>query len=142
MICEKCNSIDVQRLSVIYQNGTHHINTKSTSTGIGVGLGGDIGIGVADTNTRGYTQSLLAQRVAPPSKNISSLYQLAFIIGGILVLFWRDLDWKLILGIIILLFGFKVYKTTKNYNKKIYPKKYNEWLNSWHCNKCGNIYQD
>ena len=27
----------------------------------------------------------------------------------------------------------------KYYNENVYPKLYQEWQNSWYCNKCGNI---
>ncbi len=141
MICDKCNSEDVQKLSVIFENGTHNINTNSRSTGIGIGSGGSVGVMSGNTNTSGQSQTLLAQKVAPPSKNSSNLYQLSFLIGFILIMFFREMDWKLIAGIIFFAFGMKVYKVTKAYNENVYPEKYNNWLKSWHCNKCGNIYK-
>lgn len=136
MQCVKCNSDNVQKLSVIFQSGTHQINTRSNTVGGGAGFGGFLG-GGASTRTTGQQQSHLAGIASPPKKK---KYDIPFII---LFLATVALVANLISGaffILPLLAAVLLSYRAYTYNKTQWPSKYQEWSNSWHCNKCGVIY--
>lgn len=137
MICPTCNSENTQRLEVIYDSGTHDINTKSNSTGIGFG-GGGIGFGLGKTKTRGTSQSGLAQKASPPSKKKIKVQVISILIG-LLLLSSHAVQNKMFGGVIMLVGAFFIYKKV-SYNSKIFPGLYQSWLNSWLCTKCGNIF--
>ncbi len=62
--CPKCGSTEAHKASVVHASQTSSVN--ATPVGGGVGLGGAVGLGVAGTS--GTSQSLLAQKAAPPKK--------------------------------------------------------------------------
>jgi hypothetical protein len=138
MQCPQCNSDNTQRLSVIYQSGTQHISTTSTSFGGGGGTG--FGVGSAVTNTSGTSRSYLAIKAAPPAKKT---FKKATMFASFWLLSWflaSTIPFPLflpLLGIAI----FSAYKAIR-YNKDEYPGLRQTWLKSWHCNKCGTIYAD
>jgi hypothetical protein len=142
MICKTCNSENVQRLSVIYEYGTQHINTSSQS--VGVGVGGTTIVAGVDTKTKGVSQSILAEKAAPPKKNSYLLATFLLLVGAYLIWVGVSYGFKLwiwgVVGLVLFGLGVKVYSVTKRYNSRSFPKKLNDWKNSWFCNKCGNIY--
>lgn len=139
MKCTKCESDNVQSLAVIYESGTQQINTTSRTSGGGLGFGGGglgVGVGGGRTKTSGTQQSHLASKAAPPAKK-------TFTTAGIII-FIGIVTATMNLPIIILLLaigigGFLGYRAFK-YNKEEFPPKYEVWLQSWHCNKCGTIF--
>lgn len=140
MNCVKCNSDNVQRLEVIFDNGTSDINTKSGSTGIGFGRGG-IGIGFGKTKTKGTSQSQSAIKASPPAKK--KLWKfIALFVLGVFFTIDKNAGTGLILGgvAMMLIGGFFTYKNF-TFNKKEYPELYKIWLDSWMCNKCGWIFR-
>lgn len=139
MQCTKCESDNVQSLSVIYESGTQQINTKSFTSGGGLGLsGGGLGAGIGGgrTKTSGTQQSQLAAKAAPPKKKSFSATIIIILIGIIAIYFELP---TIILLLAIMIGGFLGYRAFK-YNKEEYPSKYQTWVNSWHCNKCGTIF--
>src|SRR4051812_965705 len=65
LACPKCESDDVRKCSVIYQQGTATSVQQSSTVGVADTPGG-WAVGGAATTTKGSQQSLLAQQVAPP----------------------------------------------------------------------------
>ena len=132
MQCPKCDSPNVQRLEVIYESGTYDINTETVGMIGGGGFSGVagslLGGAVATSKTTGTQQSMLAQKVAPPpKKKLSGLLILVAIIGAIAYF---------IPTIIVLL----IKKKNNMWNKTEWPALHKQWLQSWYCNKCGNIW--
>lgn len=133
MQCPKCESEHIQRLEVIYESGTHDINTESVGMVGGGGFDGVTGAllgGAVTTNkTTGTQQSILAKKVAPPPQKKLS---------GFLI-------WVAILGVIAYfiptIIVFMVWKKNQKWNKTEWPILYNHWLQSWYCNKCGNVWE-
>jgi len=84
MNCISCNSENTQRLEVIYEGGTQHINTKSNTTGTSLlnPIGGFFG---AKTTTKGTSMSSAAQKAAPPAKK-SPKWSISMIIIGFFLL--------------------------------------------------------
>jgi len=140
MQCTTCQSDNVQKLSLVYEQGTQNIRTSSHTTGGGVGFGrGGLGVGggSATTTTTGRSQSIAAQRAAPPDKKKIGI---PFTIAGAglaIALIWGAIP---IFLIALAVGGFLFWKFSQ-YNKNVYPPLYAEWQRSWLCNKCGTIYQ-
>jgi len=139
MECPQCKSDNVQKLSIIYQLGTQKINTSSRSfgSGVGGGRGGFIGgFGSSSTTTTGTSQSLIAKMAAPPAKKTYVATVILFLIGGIILATGS----YIFIGLLLIGGGgFMAYKDY-NYNQNEWPPINKNWQNSWHCNKCGEIY--
>lgn len=128
MECPKCKSDNTQRLEVVYDEGTHH--TRSTTVGGGYGRGAAIGT----ATTTGKTQSKQAAKAAPPGK--PSWIPIAFLAFLSIIAILNA--WYIVgLGMsgLTIFLGKKIAEA-----KKTYPGLYQTWLNSWMCNKCGEIY--
>jgi hypothetical protein len=135
MQCNKCGSDNTQRLEVIFDGGTQNINTSSKTAG--AGIGGAFGIGGAVTSTNGTSQSVLAQKVAPPTKKPLKGAIIGFIIGS---LFLGGGGGSIILGLAIMAAaGYIGYKATQ-FNSGEWPALYKHWEDCWMCNKCGLVY--
>src|SRR5215472_4266294 len=65
--CPKCNSTDLKKVSLAYQEGTYQINTRTGIRGL-LFAGGGPGVLVGGATTRGSQQSALSKRLSPPSK--------------------------------------------------------------------------
>lgn len=143
MQCTQCNSDNVQKLSLVYEQGTQNIQTTGYTTGSGVGVGsGGLGVGFGSTRTTttGKSQSIVAQKAAPPDKK-SLVLPIVMVIGGIFFLMASFKGgWAIVLGWgLIAAGGFMIWKGYQ-YNKNTYPPLYTEWQRSWFCNKCGSIF--
>ena len=136
MQCTKCNSENTQRLEVVYHGGTQDINT--TGSTVGGGYGGAFGIGGAVTKTSGQSQSMLAQRAAPPIKK-SYKWGAIMLIAGLLLL--GGPAGAVIVGLLLLAGGGLIVYVASQFNSNEFPSLYQTWLESWLCNKCGTIYQ-
>ncbi|GAA0878128.1 hypothetical protein GCM10009119_10960 [Algoriphagus jejuensis] len=153
MKCGICESDDIQKLSVINQNGTSNtrgnINSTHTGGGLGFGSGGFGGFAGGDSSSSSVnttTTSDLANRCAPPAKyNFKGPLLMGFL--ALIAIFAFDLFVQLdisgmasltILGLV----GGGDYFAYKgfNYNKTEYPVLMRAWFRKWHCNKCGDIF--
>lgn len=143
MQCTQCNSDNVQKLSLVYEQGTQNIQTTGHTTGAGVGFGsGGLGaaFGSARTTTAGKSQSITAQKAAPPNKKPLILQVVLTIVGILLLMADFKGGWAIVLGWgLIATGGFMIWKSYQ-YNKNTYPPLYAEWQRSWFCNKCGSIF--
>ena len=139
MHCVNCNSENTQRLEVVFEGGTQNIKTKSKTVGTSLfnPLGGLFG---ASTTTKGVSMSSAAQKAAPPaSKNLGRPIILTII--GIMIAFSDPTVMQFLIGRAVAIgSGFWGYKNFQ-YNKEIFPPLYDAWLDSWMCNKCGNIFR-
>lgn len=133
MNCPQCKSDNVQKLSVIYDAGTHKINTTSSTFGSGVGNRGGFGIGTATTRTQGTSQTKAAEKAAPPKKK--NYMWAAIIIAVGLFLSIESIAFILVLPI----GGYLAYRAY-TYNSVNYPPLFSAWEKQWMCNKCGEIY--
>jgi hypothetical protein len=70
MQCPACHSDQSQRLQVIFERGTQNIQLFSSTGGLAPGGG----VAEGFTSTTGTSQSLLAQRCAPPRKKSKILW--------------------------------------------------------------------
>ncbi len=143
MNCPGCNSDATQRLEVIFEQGTNHINTTSkTRVRPFLGL---LPTAHAKTTTSGLSMSKAAQKAAPPAKSLYKSPAIAALIG--LVVIFIELGghfnfvWFIIGVALAGFFGWVLYQAIV-YNTKEWPVDYAVWQKNWRCNKCGNIFTE
>lgn len=74
--CPHCDSNDVKKLSLIYEQGTTTISVTTKSNTLGVGMLSDdigAGVGMSSGTSTGIQQTALSQRITPPQKNYPKL---------------------------------------------------------------------
>lgn len=123
--CPICNSENVQRCYVIYQNGISSSNAVSIANNF-----------VAAT--KGVNMTALAHSVAPPRKKENS-WLWTFVSAFAMYLFWND---DIMFWILACLTGWllKGNWDIYNYNEKVWPMLYDTWLHSYFCHRCGNVF--
>jgi hypothetical protein len=147
MKCNKCKSSNVQKFQVIHEQGTSNINLGSNTVGGGVGFGGGGlrgGVGLGRTGTSGKSQTLIAEKTKPPGNDMynASGGLLVFVIF-IAIIFYvtlKDVDTYRISVWLTLIIGVYFISKVLNRDQTEYERQYQEWLNKWYCNKCGNIF--
>ena len=65
--CPKCNSSDLKKVSLAYQEGLYEIEGRTRLRAVAVG-GGDPDLVVGRATTRGSQQSALSKKLTPPVK--------------------------------------------------------------------------
>ena len=142
MNCTNCKSDNTQKLEVVFENGTNHINTKSKTVGTSLfnPIGGLMG---AKTSTKGVSMSTAATKASPPSTKSFKASVIIILIG----VFWTYMNTihsfdfiGALIGIAVISAGVFLGYKSKQYNEDTFPHLYNAWLNSWMCNKCGTIF--
>ncbi len=155
--CTKCESENVQRLSIIYSEGTSKINTSSTSVGMGSSMRGGLSSGMARTTTSGTQQSNLAVKARPPTMQNPFFFFMGAlalgIIGGGFVggfvgaqLFPSDDSSMGTYAFFAVLgtagfFGLKKAVVAYRWNNNEWPKLKEAWEHSWMCMKCGSVFE-
>ena len=121
-MCPHCHSEHIQKCSIVYQNGASQITTTNGEEVRVIG--------------NGLTQ--LAQQVAPPAEK-ETHWGAMILFGGGAVLFLTS--GLFIVGIILGFIALNLYGSSDEaakFNKEKYPILYNQWLNTYICNRCGN----
>ena len=136
MNCPKCKSDNIQRYQVIHEQGTSNISINSKTGGAGLGFGGGLrgGLGLASTGSSGTSQTLLAKKTQPP-KDTRLVPIIPILIIGLLFYNPPYYYFYFYCVITLLLFIFYFIKAGN-----LHEENYNEWLNKWYCNKCGDTF--
>jgi hypothetical protein len=147
--CPKCNSNNLKKVSLAYQEGTYHVNTRGRMRGL-LFAGGGPDILVGRTTTGGSQQSALAKHLSPPSKwsyvklvlwsgvvtfialilyiqHVMSSSVLASSLPVRLYLIFAPVVWLLLVGIVW------------RHNSSTYKQKYAQWNESFICGRCGTV---
>jgi len=151
--CPKCNSTDLKKVSLGYQEGLYgsHARTRLSAALVG-GNGPDLVVGRATTQTS--HQSALSKRLSPPAKwsylKVGSWSILAFLCIGWLVFYINTVTtnsstvssppmtfFVLISGASFALLLFLVWK----HNHSSYQRQFAEWDHSFLCQRCGALSQ-
>jgi hypothetical protein len=151
--CPKCNSTDLKKVSLAYQEGLYgsHARTRLSAALVG-GNGPDLVVGRATTQTS--HQSALSKRLSPPAKwsylKVGSWSILAFLCVGWLVFYINTVTtnsstvssppltlFVLISGAIFALLLFFAWR----HNHSIYQTQYAQWDKSFICERCGTVLQ-
>ena len=149
--CPECNSNNLKKVSLAYQEGTYHIDARSRMRGL-LFAGGGPGIVVGRTATRGSQQSALSKRLCPPSK---WAYLKLVVCSGVVTLIAlvvyvqhvmsspvpaSSLPVKLYVmfaPVVLLLLVGIVWR----HNHSTYEQKYARWNESFMCERCGTVSQ-
>ena len=149
--CPKCNGNSLKKVSLAYQEGTYHIDTRSRMLGL-LFAGGGPGILVGRTSTRGSQQSAFSKRLSPPTKwsyvklvgwsGVVTLIALVLYVQHVmaspvpasslpvkLYVVFAPLVLFLLVGIVL------------RHNRSAYEQKYAWWNESYICERCGTVSQ-
>ena len=149
--CPKCNSTDLKNVSLAYQEGAYHIDTRSRIRGL-LFAGGGPDVLVGRATTRGSHQSALSKSLSPPTK--WSYVKLVLWSGVVtfvaLVIYVQhvmsspvpasSLPVKLYVifaSVVLLLLAGAVWR----HNHSTYRQKQAQWNESFICRRCGTVGQ-
>jgi hypothetical protein len=149
--CPKCNSTDLKKVSLIYQEGLYRSNARTRLSAALVGGGGpDLLVGRATTEAS--HQSALSKQLSPPAKwsylKVVSWSILAFLCVGWIVFYVNTvvtnsstvpslpLTFFALLSAVI--FAFLLFLVWKH-NHSTYRTRYAEWDRSFVCQRCGTV---
>ena len=145
--CPQCNSSDLKKVSLAYQEGLSRVKTRSRLLGFVFGEGGpDLMVGRA--TTRGVQQTELSRTLKPPAKwsYLRLIFRsiiFTFVALGAYIVFVASstppvstLPLKLyvfLAPVVFLVIAFAAWR----HNHLVYPLEYAEWDRSFLCQRCG-----
>src|SRR5438552_7735277 len=141
--CPKCSSTDLKKVSLAYQEGLFHVDTRTRMLGFLFASGGpDVLVGRA--TTRGVQQTALSKSLVPPSKwsYLKLILWSAAISFVALVAYIRvvmttpppvsSLPVKIYVAVTPLVF-LVLLGSIWRHNHLTYRKKYSQWNDSFIC---------
>jgi hypothetical protein len=147
--CPKCNSNNLKKVSLAYQEGTYHINTRGRMRGLRF-AGGGPDILVGRTTTGGSQQSALSKRLSPPSKwsyvklvlwsgvatFIALILYVQHVMSSSVPASSLPVRLYLIFAPVVLLL---LVGIVWRHNGSTYEQKYAQWNESFVCGRCGTV---
>jgi hypothetical protein len=149
--CPKCNSNNLKKVSLAYQEGTYRVDTRSRIRGL-LFAGGGPDILVGRATTRGSQQSVLSKRLSPPSKwsymklilwsGVATLIALVIYVQYVVSspVPASSLPAKLYVLFAPFIFLFLIAVIWRH-NHLTYQQKYAQWNDSFLCERCGTVSQ-
>jgi hypothetical protein len=149
--CPKCNSTDLKKVSLAYQEGLFRTDGRTRLSAALVGGGGpDLVVGRAATQAS--HQSALSKQLSPPAKwsylKVGSWFVLGFLCVGWLVFYVNAVTtnsstvtsfpltfFVLVSAVIFALMMFFV----RRHNHTAYAQRYAQWDQSFVCQRCGTV---
>jgi|SRR5882762_7073783 len=147
--CPKCNSTDLKKVSLAYQEGLFRTEARTRIRGILVGSGGP-GILVGSAETKGTHQTSVSKRLSPPKKwsylrlvigfAAVSLMALILYIHNVMAnsTISSSLPVKLYGFSACFVLGLGIFLTWRH-NHSIYTAHFAQWDRSFVCRKCGAV---
>ena len=148
--CPKCSSTDLKKVSLAYQEGLFHVNTRTRMLGLLFASGGpDIMLGRA--TTRGVQQTALSKSLGPPTKwsYLKLVLWSAAISFVALIAYVRvvmtspppvsSLPVKIYFAVAPLVFIFLLVSIWRH-NHATYQRQFAEWDRSYTCQRCGAVF--
>lgn len=149
--CPQCNSGDLKKLSLAYQEGISHVNAHTRLRGVVVGSDGpDLVVGSG--TTKGIQQTAISRMVAPPTKwsykRLVGWSVLAFLSVGWIVFYVNTITRNassissvpltiyVLFSAAIFVAVFLVYW---KHNHSTYSRQYEQWDQSFLCQHCGTV---
>jgi len=149
--CPNCNSTDLRKVSLAYQEGLFctvaHTRFRAVAVG---GHGPDFVIGKA--TTRGFHQSVLSKRLNPPVKwsyrKLILWWAVAFLSIGWIVSYINSITTNspAVLSPPLTLFALLSAATFLlllvlfwRHNQTTYKRRYSQWDRSFLCHRCGTL---
>ena len=149
--CPQCNSTDLKKLSLVYQEGFSQVNTRSRLRAIAVGSDGPDMI-VGRITGRGTAQTELSKASSPPRKwrsgKLLRYWFFGLVVGSwvVVALDWSKTDSKTVISIPFLAFAvacvgvFVVLALGLwKHNRSTFPKEIARWNRSFVCGRCGAV---
>ncbi len=149
--CQKCNSTDLKKVSLVYEEGLLRSDAHTRIRGVLVGSGGpDVVVGSAAT--KGTHQSALSKRLSPPKKwsYLKLVVWFAVVSFIALVVYIQSVMgssstasalpvklYGLIASCVFALLAFSTWR----HNRSTVPRRYAEWDRSFVCERCGAVSQ-
>ena len=151
MRCPKCNSTDLKKVSLAYEEGLYRGEGRTRlSAALAGGSGPDLMIGRATTDTS--HQSALSKRLSPPAKwsylKVGSWSVLAFLCVGWIVFYINTVatNATTLISAPLVLFGLVgalavlgLVFLAWRHNHSTYQRQYADWNRSFVCQRCGTI---
>jgi len=149
--CPKCNSTDLKKVSLAYEEGLFRSEGRTRLRAVAVGSGGpDLVVGRA--TTRGTEKSALSKKLTPPVKwsnlKVIGWFVLVFLFAGWLVFYVNTVTtnattvssapltlFVLISSGIFALLLFLVWR----HNHSAYAQEYARWDRTFICSRCGTV---
>jgi len=152
--CPKCNSTDLKKVSLAYEEGLFRSEGRTRLRAVAVGSGGpDLVVGRA--TTRGTGQSVLSKKLTPPVKwsylKTIGWSLLVFLCVGWLVFYINTVAtnsstaWSLPLTFFTLISaaGFPLLLfLVWRHNHSTYAQEYSRWDRAFICQRCGAVSDD
>ena len=151
--CPKCDSTDLKRVSLAYEEGTFRAEavTRVRAAVVG-GSRADLIMGRA--STRASHKPALSKRLNPPTKwsyhRVIFWSVLVFLCGGWLVFYINAIAMyatsfsstapTAYILVATLIFAFLLSLVVRH-NRSVYPKRFAEWDRSFVCRRCGCVCQ-
>jgi len=149
--CPKCNSTDLKKVSLVYDEGIYKTEARTRLTAAVVGGGGPDLI-VGRSTTRASNQSALSRQLSPPVKwsYVKVVFRsvLVFLSLGWIVFYVNTVAtksstvWSLPLTFFSLVSaaGFAlILFLVWRHNHFTYQKRFGEWDRSFICARCGTV---
>jgi fatty acid desaturase len=149
--CPDCNSADLKKVSLAYQEGVSHIDTRTRLRALLFGSGGPNLI-VGGANTQGVRWTQLSNVISPPRKWSYVRLILGFLAATVVALFAyvvfvasspppvSTLPMKMFVflaPVVLLVLVFAVWR----HNHLTFPREYARWDSSFLCQRCGAVSQ-
>ncbi len=147
--CPKCNSSDLKKVSLAYQEGLFRTDARTRIRGVLVGSNGP-NLLVGGAATSGIQQSALSERLRPPKKwsyfKLVTWFALASFVGLVVyihaVMASSSTASSLPVKVCALICSFLFVSAgvlTRRHNHSIYPRQYAHWDRSFVCQRCGGV---
>ena len=149
--CPKCQSADLKKLSLAYQEGRFHVDTRTRLRCVVVGEGGP-NVVVGRAITRGIQQTELSKHLSPPAKwsYMKLVLWSAFVSLVALMVYVRSvmsssypassLPVKLYAFLAPVAFVLLVALYWRH-NHSTYQVQYAQWNRSFICQRCGTLFE-
>lgn len=149
--CPKCNSTDLKKVSLAYQEGLYRVDSRARLRAAIVGGNGpDLLVG--RVTMRGSQQSTLSKRLSPPAKwsylKVISWSVLAFLCIGWLVFYVHAVTTNSSMVFLAPLTVFTYFSSALfvlllliawKHNHSTYPRQHTHWNQSFICEHCGTV---
>jgi len=149
--CPQCNSTDLKKLSLAYQEGISHVNARTRLHGVVVGSNGpDLVVGSG--TTKGIQQTAISRMVAPPRKwsykRLLGWSLLAFLAVGWIVFYANTVvtnsqtvsSVPLTVYTVLAVCAFAgAFARFWRHNHSAYPREFTRWERSYLCGRCGTV---
>jgi hypothetical protein len=149
--CPSCNGADLKKLSLAYQEGRFHVETRTRLHGVVVGEGGP-NVVVGRATTRGIQQTELSTHLSPPGKwSYKKLVLWSTIVSFVaLVVYVRIVmsgpapasSLPVTLYAVLAPAAFiSLVALFWRHNHSTYQRQFAQWNQSFICERCGTVSQ-